>query len=154
MRQELEASRHYLDSHGSCFWDDLVAAEMKTGERYLGKIGRTHWMTAFAPMGVAGDVLAVLEGARSTLELNSQDLLDIAAGLVKVIAAYDKNGDLQLQPEFFYRDENRRPLPFSPALFTPHLLQPETGHPGRRRPAQPFQRNPLHGLPGGDQSHC
>jgi galactose-1-phosphate uridylyltransferase len=66
MRQELEASRNYLDTHGSNFWVDLVEAEKTANKRYLGKIGRTHWMTAFAPMGVAGDVLAVLEDARCT----------------------------------------------------------------------------------------
>ena len=81
MRQELEASKRYLDSHGSNFWDDLVAAERQSNKRYLGKIGRTHWMTAFAPLGVAGDVLAVVEDARCTLELSDEDLLDVAAGL-------------------------------------------------------------------------
>ena len=132
MRQELEASRHYLDSHGSCFWEDLVAAEIKTGERYLGKIGRTHWMTAFAPMGVAGDVLAVLEGARSTLDLGAQDLQDIAAGLAKVIAEYDKMGIYSFNMNFFTGsktdDHFRFHLLFSPrTFFNQKLGTPDVG---------------------------
>ena len=60
MREELEAARAYMQDNGSNFWDDLVAAEQSSGDRYLGAIGRTAWLTAYAPMGVAGDVLAVV----------------------------------------------------------------------------------------------
>ncbi len=121
MRQELEASRHYSDRHGSNFWDDLVAAEKESGQRYLGKIGRTHWLTAFAPIGVAGDVLAVVENTRSTLELNDQDLLDLAAGLVKILAEYDKMGVYSFNLNFFTGaktdDHTRVHLLFSPCTF-------------------------------------
>ncbi|MGD9974784.1 MAG: hypothetical protein AB7S77_17115 [Desulfatirhabdiaceae bacterium] len=132
MRQELEASRRYLDSNGSCFWEDLVTAEMKTGKRYLGKIGRSHWITAFAPMGVAGDVLAVLEGARCTLDLNAQDLQDISAGLARVIAEYDKMGIYSFNMNFFTGsktdDHFRFHLLFSPrTFFNQKLGTPDIG---------------------------
>jgi UDPglucose--hexose-1-phosphate uridylyltransferase len=132
MRQELEASRHYLDRHGACFWEGLTAAEMKTGERYLGKIGRTHWMTTFAPMGVAGDVLAVLEGALCTLDLDARDLLDIATGLSKVIAEYDKMGIYSFNMNFFTGaktdDHFRFHLLFSPrTFFNQKLGTPDVG---------------------------
>ncbi len=132
IRQELEASRQYSDRHGSNFWDDLVAAEKKSGERYLGKIGRTHWMTAFAPMGVVGDVLAVVENTRSTLELNDQDLLDLAAGLVKVLAEYDKMGVYSFNLNFFtgakIDDHTRVHLLFSPrTFFNQKLGTPDIG---------------------------
>ncbi|HSO67521.1 MAG TPA: hypothetical protein VLP30_06670 [Desulfatirhabdiaceae bacterium] len=132
MRQELEASRRYLDNTGSCFWEDLVTTEMKTGERYLGKIGRSHWITAFAPMGVAGDVLAVLEGARCTLDLNAQDIEDISAGLAKVITEYDKMGIYSFNMNFFTGaktdDHFRFHLLFSPrTFFNQKLGTPDIG---------------------------
>ena len=132
MRQELAASKRYLDSQGSNFWDDLVAAEKKLDERYLGKIGRTHWMTAFAPMGVAGDVLAVVEDARNTLELNDQDLLDLAAGLAKVMAEYDRMGIYSFNLNFFTGaktdDHSRFHLLFSPrTFFSQKLGTPDMG---------------------------
>jgi UDPglucose--hexose-1-phosphate uridylyltransferase len=101
MRQELEASKNYSDSHGSNFWDDLIAAEKASGQRYLGKIGRTHWMMAFAPMGVAGDVLAVSEDVCCTLDLEAQDLADLAKGIASVIAEYDKMGIYSFNMNFF-----------------------------------------------------
>jgi UDPglucose--hexose-1-phosphate uridylyltransferase len=132
LRQELAASKRYLDSQRSNFWDDLVAAEKKSGERYLGKIGRTHWMTAFAPMGVAGDVLAVVEDVRSTLELNDLDLLDVAAGLAKVMAAYDRMGIYSFNMNFFTGaktdDHSRFHLLFSPrTFFSQKLGTPDIG---------------------------
>jgi UDPglucose--hexose-1-phosphate uridylyltransferase len=132
VRQELEASKTYLSRHGSNFWDDLVAAERQTNERYLGKIGRSHWMTAFAPMGVAGDVLAVLEEARCTLDLNRQDLLDLATGLVKIMAEYDKMGIYSFNMNFFTGaktdDHFRFHLLFSPrTFFSQKLGTPDIG---------------------------
>jgi UDPglucose--hexose-1-phosphate uridylyltransferase len=132
LRQELEASKTYQDRHGSNFWEDLVAAERGKDERYLGQIGRSHWMTAFAPMGVAGDVLAVPEEARCTLDLNGQDLLDLATGLVKVMAEYDKMGIYSFNMNFFTGAKTdghfRFHLLFSPrTFFSQKLGTPDIG---------------------------
>jgi galactose-1-phosphate uridylyltransferase len=132
MRMELEASRPYLERHGSTYWEDLTVSEAESGERYLGKIGRTHWMTAYAPMGVAGDVLAVVEDARRTLDLTPQDLDDIAAGLARVMAEYHKMGLFSFNMNFFTGAEEddsfRFHLLFSPrTYFNPHLGTPDVG---------------------------
>ena len=89
-------------------------------------------MTAFAPMGVAGDVLAVLEDARCTLDLSEQDLLDIASGLAKVIAEYDKMGIYSFNMNFFTGaktdDHFRFHLLFSPrTFFSQKLGTPDVG---------------------------
>jgi UDPglucose--hexose-1-phosphate uridylyltransferase len=121
MRQELEASQDYQDRRGSNYWEDLVAAEQKANERYLGKIGRTHWLTTFAPMGVAGDVLAVVEDVPCMLELTGPDLLDLASGLTRVMAEYDKMGIYSFNMNFFTGsktdDAFRLHLLFSPRTF-------------------------------------
>ena len=132
LRQELEASRRYFESRGSTYWDDLVAAEKQSDERYLGQIGRTHWMTAYAPMGVAGDVLAVVEDIPCTLELDERDLLDIAAGLAKVMAEYDKMGIYSFNMNVFTGartdDHFRFHLLFSPrTFFSQKLGTPDVG---------------------------
>jgi UDPglucose--hexose-1-phosphate uridylyltransferase len=132
VRQELKASKNYLDRHGSNFWDDLVAAERQSNQRYLGQIGRSHWMTAFAPMGVAGDVLAVVEGARGTLDLTDRDLSDLGTGLVKVMAQYDRMGIYSFNMNFFTGaktdDHFRFHLLFSPrTFFNQKLGTPDIG---------------------------
>ncbi len=132
MRQELEASKIYAAKHGANFWDDLIQAEKQSGERYLGRIGRTHWMTAFAPMGVAGDVLAVTEEVCCTLDLKEQDLTDLAAGIARVITEYDKMGIYSFNMNFFTgapKDEQFRfHLLFSPrTFFNQKLGTPDIG---------------------------
>jgi UDPglucose--hexose-1-phosphate uridylyltransferase len=132
VRQELESSKHYRDQHGFNFWEDLVKAEKQLKERYLGQIGRSHWMTAFAPMGVAGDVLAVVDDARSTLDLDEQVLMDLATGLVKVMGEYDRMGIYSFNMNFFtgtIRDDHFRfHLLFSPrTFFNQKLGTPDVG---------------------------
>ncbi len=132
MRQELEASKAYPEQHGTNFWEDLTAGEAQSKERYLGKIGRTHWMTAYAPMGVAGDVLAVVEDARCTLDLHPRDLEDMADGLIRVMAEYDKLGIFSFNMNFFTGteadDHFRFHLVFSPRTYFSHQLgTPDVG---------------------------
>ena len=132
MRTELEFAKAYMEKNSRNYWDDLVKTEREKGERYLGTIGRTVWLSNFAPMGVAGDVLAVVEGVRSTLELSETDLLDIASGLTKVMAAYDKMGIYSFNMNFFTGtaddDFSRFHLLFSPRTFFNQALgTPDVG---------------------------
>jgi len=121
MREELEAAQRYLGDNGTNYWDELVKVEEASGERYLGRIGRTTWLTAYAPMGVAGDVLAVVDGVQSTLELTDDDLSDLSLGLTKAMAAYDKMGIYNFNMNFFTGAEGdehaRLHLLFSPRTF-------------------------------------
>lgn len=132
MREELESAKMYMESYGTNYWDDLVEQEMSFGERYLGAIGRTAWFIPYAPMGVAGDVLAIVEGVRSTLELSEDDLADLAKGLTRVMTAYDKMGIYSFNMNFFTgRSEDdfaRFHLLFSPRTFFNQALgTPDSG---------------------------
>ncbi|MBI9087224.1 MAG: hypothetical protein JEZ11_26765 [Desulfobacterales bacterium] len=132
MRQELEAAEAYSAKHGTCYWDDLIRAEMDAKVRFLGRTGRTAWMSAFAPMGVVGDVLAVTEGVHTTLDLTDADLSDIALGLTRVMAAYDRMGIYSFNMNFFTaaagQDHSRFHLLFSPrTFFNQTLATPDIG---------------------------
>ena len=121
MRAELEAAKAYLQANGSNYWEDLIKAEKTDNKRFLGTIGRTAWLSAYAPMGVAGDVLAINEGARATLELTDDDLYDMATGLTQLMAAYDQMGIYSFNMNFFTGaatdDHSRFHLLFSPRTF-------------------------------------
>jgi len=101
LREELQAAERYLKENGTNSWDDLVKAEKTGKDRFLGKIGRSNWMTVFAPLGVAGDVVAVIDDTRSTLELTDADLIDLANGLNNLMAAYDKMGIYNFNVSFY-----------------------------------------------------
>jgi galactose-1-phosphate uridylyltransferase len=101
LREELLAADRYQKTNGTNYWDDLVQAEKTAKKRFLGRIGRSNWMTVFAPLGVAGDVVAVVDDTRSTLDLRDDDLTDLASGLNNLMAAYDKMGIYNFNVSFF-----------------------------------------------------
>jgi UDPglucose--hexose-1-phosphate uridylyltransferase len=91
-KQILEAAERYFQEKGTNYWSDLVAQEKRTGERWVGEIGGTAWLTAFAPRGRLSDVIAVFPGKASIAELTESDLRDFATGLLKVFGHIDELG--------------------------------------------------------------
>ena len=136
LREKLEAAGKYSEVHGSNYWDDLVIAEKASADRYLGRIGRTSWLTVFAPLGAVGDVTAVVSDIRSTLELTDRDLEDLARGLTRLMKAYDRMGIYNFNMSFFSgsaEDEQARfHLLFSPRIyFNPAIGTPDVAALGR-----------------------
>ncbi len=101
MRQENRAARNYLEKTGRNFWSDLVRAEEESGERFLTRLNRTVWLSSFAPLGVAGDVVGIVEGAGSTLDLTPEDLNPLAQGLARAVKAYLRMGIYSFNMNFF-----------------------------------------------------
>jgi galactose-1-phosphate uridylyltransferase len=121
LQEELDCAKTYLEQKGTNYWDDLVLTEKAAGRRFLGQIGRTDWLTVYAPLGVAGDVTAVVEGVNCTLELTDDDIKDLAQGLTRLMSAYDEMGVYNFNMNFFpgaRGDEHARfHIVFSPRTF-------------------------------------
>ncbi len=136
LREELESAKHYWKTNQTNYWDDLVRTEKEGGDRYLGEIGRTAWLSVFAPLGAAGDAMAVVDGVRSTLELSDADLQDLATGLTRLMKAYDRIGIYNFNMSFFAgssQDAHARfHMIFSPRIyFNPAIGTPDVAALGR-----------------------
>jgi galactose-1-phosphate uridylyltransferase len=136
LREKLQAAKDYMAENKSNYWDDLVTAEKKNQDRFLGKIGRTTWLSVFAPLGSVGDVIATVDSVRSTLELTEDDLLDLATGLAKLMSAYDRMGIYNFNMSFYAASQNddhaRFHLIFSPRIyFNPSIGTPDVASLGR-----------------------
>jgi galactose-1-phosphate uridylyltransferase len=132
LQEELSWAKTYLQQQGTNYWDDLVKTEKANGKRFLSEIGRTSWLTVFAPLGVAGDVTAVVDEANCTLDLTNEDIVDLAQGLTKLMGAYDKMGVYNFNMNFFTGsredDHARFHLVFSPRTFFNQALgTPDVG---------------------------
>jgi galactose-1-phosphate uridylyltransferase len=79
----IEGGREYRQQYGEIFWDDLLTTEADLGERYIGAVGNTAWLTSYAPLGFA-DIMAVVRERASIIDLTDQDVGDFARGLLKV----------------------------------------------------------------------
>ena len=104
---ELAAAEAYFRANGRTYWDDLVEAERTEGRRFLGRRGRISWLANFAPFGVAGDVVAVVDDCRAMLDLTEADVDGIARGLAAAMAAYDRMGIYSFNVCFFPGTESR-----------------------------------------------
>lgn len=68
------------------YWRTLLDQE-RDGARWLSRIGRTSFLTPWAPVGFH-EVWAVVEGVSGIEELRSEDCADLGTGLSAVLAAY------------------------------------------------------------------
>jgi UDPglucose--hexose-1-phosphate uridylyltransferase len=91
MRLEREAGSAYWRAHGRSYWDDLAETEEARGLRFVARIGRTRWITAFAPIGF-NEVRAVVSGCETLLDLSDEDLQSLSAGISRVLGWYELTG--------------------------------------------------------------
>lgn len=83
----LEKSREYYRAEGSCYWTDLVQAEESSGQRFIGRVGASAWLTAFSPIG-ANEINAIWTGRSDFLEWGEEDVRGMAEGLSRVLRSY------------------------------------------------------------------
>jgi galactose-1-phosphate uridylyltransferase len=108
----IPALERYRARHGTDYWSDLVDEERRLGERIIGDTGRVSWMMAFAPMGIF-DVLGVLQGVGSPVDIDEEMLRDMSSGIVRVLRYIDSLNMHSLNMSlYFYMGGSR---------FTPHL---------------------------------
>ena len=91
MRLQYQAGERYWSEHGRSFWEALVEAEEQRSERFIGRIGATSWMTAFAPLGF-NEVRAVVSHRETFLDLTDEDKAALALGISRVLSWYESSG--------------------------------------------------------------
>jgi len=63
---------------------DYLLEEIKRGERYIGHQGDVHFLTAFSPRGIFGEIL-ILFSNRSTIdEVDTEDWAHFSQGMINV----------------------------------------------------------------------
>lgn len=84
---ELERARAYYDTHGSCYFDDLISREVALGQRLISQSDVMTWITPFAPRGNT-EVLGVCADVAHLDDLNEAQIAAIAEGLSRGLRAY------------------------------------------------------------------
>lgn len=83
-RAVLEGLRAYGRTRGTFFWEDYLFEEKEAEERYIGRLGNTHFCSSFSPMGILGEILILFEGRERICGLSKQDWSDFSEGLVRI----------------------------------------------------------------------
>jgi galactose-1-phosphate uridylyltransferase len=99
-KEVLDGILRYRNEGIPSFWESFLSEEIKRGERYIGRQGDVHFLTAFSPRGIFGEVL-ILFSNRSTIdEVRTEDWADFSQGLTKVFQ-YLKNHILSFNLSLF-----------------------------------------------------
>jgi UDPglucose--hexose-1-phosphate uridylyltransferase len=85
----IKGCRRYQKQFGKNYWEDLIDTELALGERYVAALGRTTWLASFAPLGVT-DIMSVIKGRTSLIDLTDRELRDFAQGLIKVFRYFQE----------------------------------------------------------------
>jgi UDPglucose--hexose-1-phosphate uridylyltransferase len=83
----LERSQAYYEEKHSCYWLDLIETEEQLGQRTLGELQGSRWLTAFSPVG-SNEVNAVWPGSSHFLEWGEEELDGMAEGLSGIFHGY------------------------------------------------------------------
>ena len=91
MRLQREASTAHWAAQGRPYWEDLVETEEARGLRFVARIGRIVWITAFAPIGF-NEVRAVVPECETFLDITEGDLMALSTGISRVLQWYELTG--------------------------------------------------------------
>jgi UDPglucose--hexose-1-phosphate uridylyltransferase len=72
----------YQSENRSLFWQDYLSEEMKLGERYLGSRGDIHFLMAFSPSGVLGEIFIIFSNRFLIEDVTPKDWEDFSHGLL------------------------------------------------------------------------
>ncbi len=85
-------SRNYFIANSRCFWEDLIDAEEKIGERFISRKQKIIWLTPFAPQG-RKEVWAIFEDASDFRDIDAEEIANLSQGIVAVQKYYRDMGE-------------------------------------------------------------
>lgn len=84
----MERQRNHDPTGERSIFQELVAKEAKEKSRYIGRIGRWHWLMAFAPRGIH-EFWAVFSESADFRAIEGKDVSDLALGTSNVLKFLD-----------------------------------------------------------------
>jgi UDPglucose--hexose-1-phosphate uridylyltransferase len=104
---ELNGSHRFHAGSGINYWSELVDTERKTGDRYIGEIGGSVWLTSFMPLGILGDILCVFPEVFSIDGINDSHVQDLVTGLLRIFKYYEATGIYSFNASLFFGPEGQ-----------------------------------------------
>jgi UDPglucose--hexose-1-phosphate uridylyltransferase len=99
-KKVLEGISRYEKDGKPSFWEDYLQEEIKRDERYVGRQGNVHFLTAFAPHGMFGEILVIFSDRSTIDEVNAEDWTHFSQGLTNVFQ-YLKNHTVSFNLSLF-----------------------------------------------------
>ncbi len=108
---ELKASGDFFRRYGVSYWDELTAEEERLGERYIGAVGRSRWISSFVSMGILGEILCIFPDVFSVEEFSDGHIGELTAGMCNIFAYFQSAGMESFNASLFFGPEGQRHFP-------------------------------------------
>ncbi len=104
---ELSGSERFSAAHARNYWHTLIETEISENKRYVGKVGKTHWIAPFVSMGLLGEIMCIFPDVRSIGDFREEHILDLVSGLEKVFRFYEAEGVFSFNASLSFGPDNQ-----------------------------------------------
>jgi UDPglucose--hexose-1-phosphate uridylyltransferase len=101
-RDELSASKHFYETHGVNFWQEYIDEEKGLGQRHIGTIGSSQWLSSFVPLGLLGEAMCFFPEVFAVEDFTAENITDLSTGLQKLFAYYRDNDIYSFNASLFF----------------------------------------------------
>jgi len=88
---ELKASEEFCRTQDSNYWAELISEEQRQGQRYIGRIGSSHWITSFVSLGILGEIMCIFPDVFSVDDFTDEHAYELVSGLLKIFQYYQSS---------------------------------------------------------------
>lgn len=108
---EFKAAQDFYNQYQTDFWSELVAVEQEKSERYLGRVGNSHWLIPFVSGGVLGEIMCVFPQVFCLNDFRDSDISDLIQGLQKIFRYFRENNIYSFNAVLFWGAAGQRCFP-------------------------------------------
>jgi len=105
---ELKASHDFRTSNGSDYWSELIEVERSKGERFIGQIGSSFWLSSFVSLGILGEIMCIFPGVFHIDQFSENHVRDLVAGLLNVYRYYAASDVYSFNASLFFGPEGQQ----------------------------------------------
>jgi len=113
-QDEFKAAELFYKEFQVDYWSELIEEEQKNNQRYIGQLGKTHWLTSFVSLGVLGEIICVFPDVYCIDNFTDTHIKDIISGIRKIFSYYISSDIYSFNATLFFGPEGQR---FFPAHF-------------------------------------
>ncbi|OPX88519.1 MAG: hypothetical protein A4E53_01948 [Pelotomaculum sp. PtaB.Bin104] len=112
--EELRASELFYENYHLDYWLELVTVEQKTGERYIGQQGDSHWLASYVSLGMLGEIVGVFPGVYCIDDFSEANVSELVSGLQKIFSYFSHKVIFSFNASLFFGPGGQQ---FFPAHF-------------------------------------
>lgn len=105
---ELKASYAFHGANGSHYWSELIEAEQEEGQRFIGQIGTSHWISSFVSFGVLGEIMGIFPNVFTIDQFTEDCARDLAKGLLNIFQYYAATDVYSFNASLFFGPEGQQ----------------------------------------------